>query len=101
MALHGSRDHDLTCVQTGLAMFCYSSTLRRRRRPSPGFKERYDCTRAECISGKDSVSVVQVGAFSPVCFIQQNNLVPTWRQCHLLLGKHFDAISHDIYASIV
>jgi hypothetical protein len=35
----------------------------------------------------------------PVCFIQNNDLVPSWWKSDLLLGKGFDFVSNHINAT--
>jgi len=35
----------------------------------------------------------------PVCFIEDDDFVPTFWKCDLLLSKHFDFVSHNINAS--
>ena len=39
------------------------------------------------------------GVLVPVSFIKNDDLMAPWRQCHLLLSKHLDLVSHNIYAS--
>jgi hypothetical protein len=36
---------------------------------------------------------------SPVSLIQDHDLVFSGRECHFLLGKHLDLVSHDIDTS--
>ena len=43
--------------------------------------------------------MVETGVLAPVSLIKNDDLMAPWRQCHLLLRKHLDLVSHNIYAS--
>lgn len=42
------------------------------------------------------VKILRKQLLLPVSLIQDYNLVATFRECDLLLSKHFDFVSHNI-----
>lgn len=37
---------------------------------------------------------------APVCFVKDDDLVPTGRKCNLLLGETFDFVANDVDPSV-